>query len=122
MVGFEQWRFYRTSTGATPSRDELAAFPTDARAEMAQLMKRLQREGVEGLLPREHESLGKGVFALRLSLAHNEYRCYYITDGKYAQILVAVHFLAKNQQKITKRTAKTIEKRSSSWRERSKKW
>lgn len=112
----KQWRFYRTSTGAEVAKEELAALPLHAKAEMASLMKRLARG--DTIFTRETENLGGGVWALRVSLSHNEFRCYYFREGNFQHVLVATHFMAKKDQKIPKRVLQLVESRRADWRSR----
>jgi len=73
-------------------------------------MGRLKRD--DPILPRERVPLGDGLFALKYSEAHNEFRCYYSHEGKYGQVLLGVGFDYKKTEKADLAAA----------RQRLKKW
>jgi phage-related protein len=65
------------------------------------------------------EAIGGGLYALRLSLAHNEFRCLFGRSGHFDQILVALMFLAKKNERLGK-VVKTARKRLSEYESQSK--
>jgi phage-related protein len=94
----KQWRFHPSA------RKELDDLPVNAQQGIAELMARLRRD--EELLPREADNYGKGLRGLKYSEAHNEFRCYYGHQGKFGQVLLAVGFAYKKNEKADLKTAR----------------
>ncbi len=112
--GNEQWRFYSTRQGAQVVKEEIIGLGDAPRAVMLELMQRV-RSRPDQVLPREQEALGGGLFALRVSLAQNEYRAMYFHDGKFGQVLVAVRAYHKKTEKIPKHELKIAKARRDDW-------
>ena len=98
-------------------RDEIWGLGIAPSAAMLELMQRV-RSRPDEVLPREQEALGGGLFALRVSLAHNEYRAMYFHDGKFGQVLVAVRAYQKKTEKIPKNELKIARTRGDEWLDR----
>ncbi len=91
MTYKKQWRAHPTA------KKELADLPDNGKQGIAELMDRLRRG--ETLLPREKRSYGNGIFALKYSEGHNEFRCYYAHQGRFGQVLLALQYIYKKDQK-----------------------
>jgi phage-related protein len=86
-----QWRFHPAA------RKELDALPQNGREGLLELMGRI-RNG-DPVLPREADNYGQGLRGLKYSESHNEFRCYFAHHAKHGQILVAVGFAYKKDEK-----------------------
>lgn len=60
-------------------------------------MSRVRSE--EPVLPRERQTYGRGLWGLKYSEAHNEFRCYYAHVGDQGQVLLAVGFDYKKTER-----------------------
>lgn len=98
MTAKRQWRYYKTSTGNDLARDEFASLPESARAGMAELMVRY-RQGESEVLPREISQYKGGIYALKYSESHNEYRCYLAREARGGYILLALSFTTKRDKR-----------------------
>jgi phage-related protein len=112
----KRWRFYRTDDGREIVRDELEALPRDARATLAEALKRRER-GQQ--LRREEEHVRGRVHAVRVTVDGQEYRALYATVAPHDEILLAVRVLAKTTRKLPKQEIDLAFQRLRTWEERS---
>jgi phage-related protein len=94
------WRFYVTASGNKIVQRELDGL---SRAQKAQLIDLMRRHGVQELHPRELESVGGGLLALRTTVERLELRLYFaqVPDGDEV-ICLALRVLHKQSRKIPK--------------------
>jgi len=112
-----RWRFYRSAGGTPEAKNELDALPAYAQAGLADLMHRYKMD--EGVLPREVDNYGGGIYALKFSSSHNEFRCYFAHESTKGptKVYLALAFMYKKTEAASLGSAKD---RLKDWRARSR--
>jgi phage-related protein len=110
-----RWRFYRTAHGRDVVRDELLALGVDARAAVAEAMKRVARNEH---FPYEQEHIGGDLCAIRVFLEGCTYRVLYAREGAHDHILLALHAFQKKDRKLPMTARRLAERRLRDWRSR----
>jgi len=93
-----QWRFYKTDTGHEIARQDLNALPESAKAGVAELMTRYRTDPSK-VLQREISQYKGGIYALKYSESHNEYRCYFAREARGGYMLLALSFVTKRENR-----------------------
>jgi phage-related protein len=112
----KQWRFFKSPSGKNVAKEELLSLPVDAQAAMTDLMRRVERG--QTVLAREVRAVADGLTELRVSLAHNEYRCLFCHDGRFSQVMIALTFLVKKQERLPKADLDRARQRMADWKSR----
>jgi phage-related protein len=111
----DHWRFYRTPAGAKVVEDALKLLGREQIAALNDLRKRFTSGR---LLPREVETVGNGLLALRTTVGGMELRMYFGRVGKGGCICLAVHVLNKKSKKVPKKDMKLARDRLREWQTR----
>ncbi|MES4889075.1 type II toxin-antitoxin system RelE/ParE family toxin [Streptomyces sp. NPDC096012] len=94
-----RWRFYKTRNDKDVVREDLKSLGVGARAAILEAMKRVVRQEH---MPYEQESVGNGIFAVRVFFADCTYRLLYSPVGSRDQVLLALHVINKKDRKLPK--------------------
>lgn len=109
-----RWRDYTTRSGHRPVRDFIR---TLSDADAAAVVAAMREVAVEGLSGARH--LHGDIYEVRVVGDGAAYRVLFATEGRRAQILLALEAFAKTSQKTPPRTIQLAERRLRDWRSRS---
>ena len=107
-----RWRFYRTANGRDVVGEELQALGVDARATVAEAMKRVARNEH---FPYEQEHIAGELCAVRVFLAGCTYRVLYARVGAHDHILLGLHAFQKKDRKLPISARRLAERRLRDW-------
>ncbi|WP_020578958.1 type II toxin-antitoxin system RelE/ParE family toxin [Actinopolymorpha alba] len=110
-----RWRFYRTTNGRDVVREELESLGVQARAAVAEAMKRVARREH---FPYEQEHLDGDLLAVRVFLDGCTYRMLYAREGARDHILLGLHVFQKKDRKLPPPARRLAERRLRDWRGR----
>lgn len=110
-----RWRFYRTAGGRDVVRGELQALGVEARAAVAEAMKRVARSEHFSY---EQEHIDGDLCAVRVFMGGCTYRVLYAREGVHDHILLAVHAFQKKDRKLPLPARRVAERRLRDWRAR----
>src|SRR5687767_1395607 len=88
------WRFYRTAGSASPVDAFLNGLTAGDKAAVAAGLARVRSEG---LVAARH--LRGDIYEVRVSGFNRDYRILFATEGRFNQILLAVHAIEKRTQR-----------------------
>ncbi|WP_078861648.1 type II toxin-antitoxin system RelE/ParE family toxin [Streptomyces sp. NRRL F-5650] len=107
-----RWRFYKTRNDKDVVREDLKSLGAGARAAILEAMKRVVRQEH---MPYEQESVGNGLFAVRVFFADCTYRLLYSPVGSHDQVLLALHVINKKDRKLPKAAKDLAIERLKDW-------
>jgi phage-related protein len=82
------------------SRDDLRAFPEDARREAGYQLDKVQRGGQPTDF-RPMKTIGSGTYEIRIKESGNEYRVFYV--AKFRDTIYVLHAFQKTSQETSQR-------------------
>ena len=109
------WKFYRTPGGAREAFDYIMSRPEKDRAKIVAAMEDVVTYGKEA-----SRHVRDDVYEVRVSGKDVTYRIFYATEGRYNQVLLAVHAVAKKTQKARDHDIDEAMRRLKDWRSRAK--
>jgi phage-related protein len=107
------WRDYRTASGARIFRDAVMDVPSADRAAIAAAMHEVREEGL-----RAARHVRGDVCEADADGRDVTYRVIFATDGRFGQVLLALHLLNKKTQKTPPGVIDLAETRLKEWRGR----
>jgi phage-related protein len=108
-----RWRFYRTSTGLTPVRDFLDSLSDADTASVAAAMRGV---AADGLVAARH--LVGEIYEVRADGARQTYRVLFASEGRRAQVLLALEGFSKKTQRTPATQIALAQRRLADWRRR----
>lgn len=108
-----RWRYYRTTTGASPVADFLADLAVADRAATAAAMRQVR---LLGLLAARH--LRGDIYEVRSERAGRAWRILFANEGARGQVLLAVHGFEKKSQRTPPSELELAERRLRDWQSR----
>ena len=112
-----RWRLYANDQGRAIVKEELEALGRDASAEIAKAMKRMRTGDIRAS---DVKPVSGDLYELRVALGNNPYRLLFARVGQHEQVLLGLHALYKNTQKLPKTAIQTANRRLSDWTARSR--
>ncbi|MFD7062736.1 type II toxin-antitoxin system RelE/ParE family toxin [Streptomyces sp. NPDC059906] len=110
-----RWRFYRTRNDKDVVREDLKSLGVGARAAVLDAMKRVVKQEH---MPYEQESVGNGIFAVRVFFSGCTYRLLYSPVGSHDQVFLALHVINKKDRKLPKAAKDLAIERLKDWTSR----
>lgn len=109
-----RWRFYETGAGRRPVRGFLDGLSAIDAASVVEEMRAVARVGL-----RRARHLRGDIYEVRANGEHATFRVLFATEGRRAQILLALSAYAKTTQRTPDNTLTIAERRLADWRARS---
>ncbi len=110
-----RWRDYRTAAGRRPVREFIGDLSDADAAAVVAAMKEVQ---LEGLPAARH--LRDDLYEVRADGDRQAFRILFASEGKAAQVLLALEGISKKSQKTPPETIRLAERRLKDWRSRSR--
>lgn len=112
-----QWRFYETPAGNRPVRDYIASLPEADHLEIVAAMKDVAEEG---LAAAKHLQGHGDLYEVIVDGEDNDYRLLFCPEGRYNQVLLALHAFPKRSRQTPTQEIETAVRRRSMWRQESR--
>lgn len=110
-----RWNFYRTAAGRSPVREFLDELSDADAAAVAAAMKEVRDQGKSAA-----RHLRGEIHEVRAQGEDVTYRVLFATEGRYNQVLLALHGFVKKTQKTPPAQIELAERRLADWRSRAR--
>jgi phage-related protein len=115
MTTKRRWRYYRTSAGASPVGDFLAALEAADRDAVRASMRAVRSAGVAAA-----RHVRGDVYEVRAGRGGRAWRVLFATEGESSQVLLAVTAFEKKTAKTPPAELAVAERRLREWRNRAR--